>query len=80
MLKQIQVDLQEPAATVSTVFYIQNESAWGPRKMIQEALTLFRSEGDHQDILELNLQPSIRELGLKCRSWLPRQDNDLKHY
>ena len=35
--------------------------------------------GDYQGILELTVQPSVRKLGLRQRSWFLQQDNDPKH-
>ena len=35
--------------------------------------------GDYQGILERNVQPSVRKLGLHQRSWVLQQDNDPKH-
>ena len=35
--------------------------------------------GDYKDILERNVQPSVRKLGLCHRSWALQQDNDPKH-
>ena len=35
--------------------------------------------GDYQGILECNVQPSIRKLGLRRRSWIFQQNNDPKH-
>ena len=35
--------------------------------------------GDYQGILEHNVQPSVRKLGLRRRSWVLQQDNDPKH-
>ena len=35
--------------------------------------------GDYQGILEHNVQPSVRKLGLHRRSWVLQQDNDPKH-
>ena len=34
---------------------------------------------DYQGILERNVLPSVRKLGLSCRSWVLKQDNDPKH-
>ena len=35
--------------------------------------------GDYQGILEHNVQPRVRKLGLRRRSWGLQQDNDPKH-
>lgn len=35
--------------------------------------------GDYQKILGRNVGPSVRKLGLRQRSWVFQQDNDLKH-
>ena len=35
--------------------------------------------GDYQGILEHNVQPSVRKLGLHRRSRVLQQDNDPKH-
>ena len=34
---------------------------------------------DYQGILEQNVLPSVRTLGLSHRSWVLQQDNDPKH-
>ena len=39
---------------------------------------IMKSE-DHQRIVERNLGPSVRKLGLRQRSWVFQQDNDPKH-
>ena len=36
--------------------------------------------GDYQGILECNVQPSVRKLGLRRRSRVLHQDNDHKHF
>ena len=35
--------------------------------------------GEYQGILECNVRPSVRNLGLLHRSWVFKQDNDPKH-
>ena len=35
--------------------------------------------GDYQGILEHNVQPSVRKLGLHRRSWVLQPENDPKH-
>ena len=35
--------------------------------------------GDYQGILEQNVQPSVRKLGLRRRSWVLQQNKDPKH-
>ena len=35
--------------------------------------------GDYQGILKRNVQPSVRKLSLRRRSWVLQQDNDPKH-
>ena len=35
--------------------------------------------GDYQSILERNVQPRVRKLGLGWRSWVLQQDNDPRH-
>ena len=39
---------------------------------------IMKSE-DYQGILESNVQPSVRKLDLRRRSWVLQQDNDPKH-
>ena len=39
---------------------------------------IMKSE-DYQRILERNVGPSVRKLGLRQRSWVFQQDNDPKH-
>ena len=39
---------------------------------------IMKSE-DNQRILERNVGPSVRKLGLRQRSWVFQQDDDLKH-
>ena len=36
--------------------------------------------GDYQGILERNVQPSVRKLGLRRRAWVLQQDNDPEHF
>ena len=35
--------------------------------------------GNYQGILECNVQPSVRKLGLHRRTWVSQQENDPKH-
>ena len=39
---------------------------------------IMKSE-DYQRMLERNVGPSVRKLGLRQRSWVFQQDNDPKH-
>ena len=44
-----------------------------------ECVHCIMKSGDYQGILDRNVQPSVRELGLRRRSWVLQQDNDPKH-
>lgn len=39
---------------------------------------IMKSE-NYQEILERNVLPSVKKLGLSRRSWVPQQDKDPKH-
>ena len=44
-----------------------------------ECVHSIMKSGDYQGILKRNVQPNIRKLGLRWRSWDLQQDNDPKH-
>uniref|UniRef100_A0A3P9NV93 Transposase Tc1-like domain-containing protein n=1 Tax=Poecilia reticulata TaxID=8081 RepID=A0A3P9NV93_POERE len=44
-----------------------------------DRITGIRKSEDYQAILEQNVLPSVRKLGLRRRSWVLQQDNDPKH-